>query len=153
MTKTMSLLEAQKLVDRVFSMLQENKHLPSEQQKADVDPRKEKLANALVGQEIDGPIVQTFEDILALHDNRSIDDLHIMLMKHNDYVGSLIWTRNDIAEELANLGFVDSEKNIDEVLNVGAWELKGLNDTTDQDWYCIDNAIHEASEQGVLEKI
>ncbi len=58
-----------------------------------------------------------------------------------DYIARKLWSREDIKDRLEVLGYDSNEKFIDEVINSG--KLKSLNDCTDSEWNCIDNAIEE----------
>lgn len=58
-----------------------------------------------------------------------------------DYFARKLWNRDDIKDRLEVLGYDSNEKFIDEVINSG--KLKSLNDCTDSEWNCIDNAIEE----------
>lgn len=59
----------------------------------------------------------------------------------DDYFARKLWNRDDIKDRLEVLGYDSNEKFIDEVINSG--KLKSLNDCTDSEWNCIDNAIEE----------
>lgn len=58
-----------------------------------------------------------------------------------DYFARKLWNREDIKDRLEVRGYDSNEKFIDEVINSG--KLKSLNDCTDSEWNCIDNAIEE----------
>lgn len=59
----------------------------------------------------------------------------------DDYFARKLWNRDDIKDRLEVLGYDSNEKFIDEVINSD--KLKSLNDCTDSEWNCIDNAIEE----------
>lgn len=59
----------------------------------------------------------------------------------DDYFARKLWNRDDIKDRLEVLGYDSNEKFIDEVINSG--KLKSLNDCTNSEWNCIDNAIEE----------
>lgn len=60
-----------------------------------------------------------------------------------NYIAYKLWSREDVANELLEAGYADSEENIDEVLNAG---VGGLHDCTDDNWQIIQNAIFYAAQ-------
>lgn len=60
-----------------------------------------------------------------------------------NYIAYKLWSREDVANELVEAGYADSEENIGEVLNAG---VGGLHDCTDDDWQIIQNAIFYAAQ-------
>lgn len=57
----------------------------------------------------------------------------------NNYIAMKIWTREDIESVLRDMGYPDTEENVDAVVNSG--DLNALNDCTDDDWEIIEQAI------------
>ena len=58
-----------------------------------------------------------------------------------DYIARKLWSREDIEGKLEDLGYEANDDIIDNVINSG--RLKSLNDCSDEEWNCIENAIEE----------
>lgn len=58
-----------------------------------------------------------------------------------DYIARKLWSREDIEGKLEDLGYEANDDIIDNVINSG--QLKSLNDCSDEEWNCIENAIEE----------
>ena len=74
---------------------------------------------------------------------RKITEEEFRAYLDENYIAYKLWSREDVANELLEAGYADSEENIDEVLNAG---VGGLHDCTDDDWQIIQNAIFDAAQ-------
>ena len=68
---------------------------------------------------------------------RKITEEEFRAYLEENYIAYKLWCCEDIANELVEAGYADSEENIGEVLNAG---VGGLHDCTDDDWQIIQNA-------------
>lgn len=75
--------------------------------------------------------------------NRKITEEEFRAYLDENYIAYKLWSREDVANELLEAGYADSEENIGEVLNAG---VGGLHDCTDDDWQIIQNAIFNAAQ-------
>lgn len=57
-----------------------------------------------------------------------------------DYLAGKLWQKDDILEQLEDMGYDRSKENYAAVVNSGY--LEDLNDCTDTDWQIIRNAIN-----------
>ena len=74
---------------------------------------------------------------------RKITEEEFRAYLEENYIAYKLWCCEDIANELVEAGYADSEENIGEVLNAG---VGGLHDCTDDDWQIIQNAIFYAAQ-------
>ena len=84
--------------------------------------------------------IPQLQKIIESHKNEDYLDL----INRDDYVASVLWSKEDIASQMAEMGITPTEENIAKVINSG--NLKRLNECSDQDWYVIKYAIEEALE-------
>lgn len=69
------------------------------------------------------------------------DVLNSDILYAGDYIARKLWSREDIEGKLEDLGYEANDDIIDNVINSG--RLKSLNDCSDEEWNCIENAIEE----------
>jgi hypothetical protein len=67
------------------------------------------------------------------------------IRKSDDIVAIKVWTLDDVAVKLSEMGYETSEENISKVFNTH--ELNALEDCTDEDWSIIEHAIASVSEE------
>ena len=69
------------------------------------------------------------------------DVLNSDILYAGDYIARKLWSREDIEGKFEDLGYEHNDDIIDNVINSG--RLKSLNDCSDEEWNCIENAIEE----------
>lgn len=67
------------------------------------------------------------------------------LLENSGYFAYKLWTEDDIRAKLTELGFSDSTDNVAEICNNA--DINALGDCTDDDWYIIDNVIHNCADR------
>ncbi len=76
---------------------------------------------------------------LFLQDRNDNDVLD--LINRNDFISTILWTREDIKAKIEELGYVATNENIDKVINSGY--LKALEDIPNHCWNVIEFAVHD----------
>lgn len=107
-------------------------------------------------EDLNAPEVLTIGLLKEMIGNRNIPVLQSIIRGRDDsegifwledigeYIATTFWSRDDIANRLAEQGYEPSQDNIDKVLDTG--DLKYLGDCTDADWAYIDRAIEDADD-------
>lgn len=67
------------------------------------------------------------------------DDEILDLLNRNDYIETVLWSSNDIADKLTEKGIEPTDNNIKKVIYSGY--LKHLGECTEEDWMTIEFAI------------
>ena len=68
------------------------------------------------------------------------DSDYLDLINRDDYIASKLWSKQDIINQMNEMGIEVTEDNVADVINSGL--LKGLNECSDQDWGIISDAIN-----------
>lgn len=68
------------------------------------------------------------------------------ILNRKEYIAGTLWSEDDIADRLDELGYDSTDENIAAVLEtmVNSGALKKLNECLDEHWNVIDNAINQA---------
>ena len=89
--------------------------------------------------------------VIYVHDNGREEVLRegninkFDVLFRSDYFAWKLWSREDIAAEISDLGYEVTEEKIDEVINAGGkWNL--LSDCTDDEWWSIEMFVRDVYE-------